>query len=187
VCTWDSGLSSIARSVRDWGRESGDDDQRYFFTEMGYNLKLTDPQAALGLAQLEKLPNFVSARKRNFQRLYSGLMEWEQQLLLPRWHPKADPSWFAFPISVRTGAPFNRAQLMRYLESAMVETRVLFAGNVLRHPGFSEIDCRVVGELHVSDSVMHSTFFIGVYPGLDEAHIDYMLEVFGDFMRTEIR
>jgi len=187
VCTSDPRLARIARSVRDWGRASGSDDQRYFFTEIGYNLKLTDPQAALGLAQLEKLPDFVAARKRNFQRLYSGLREWEQQLLLPCWHPKSDPSWFAFPITVRASAPFDRQQLMRHLEGARVETRVLFAGNILRQPGYSGIDCRVVGELQVSDSVLHSTFFVGVYPGLDEARIDYMLEVFADFMRAELR
>ena len=211
VFTRDPRLARIARSVRDWGRDcwcgyenppdgkcgrrferevpgvSGHYDHRYFFTEIGYNLKLTDPQAALGLAQLEKLPDFAAARKRNFQQLYSGLQEWEQQLLLPRWHAKADPSWFAFPISVRASAPFNRQQLMRHLESARVETRVLFAGNVLRQPGFSGIDCRVVGELPVSDRVLRSTFFVGVYPGLDEARIDYILEVFADFMRADLR
>ncbi len=187
VCTRDSRLAHVARSVRDWGRESGNDDQRYFFTEIGYNLKLTDPQAALGLAQLDKLPDFVDARKRNFQRLYAGLRRWEQHLLLPCWHPKADPSWFALPITVRAGSAFNRQQLMSHLEGARVETRVLFAGNVLRQPGFAGIDCRVVGDLRVSDSVLHSTFFIGVYPGLDEARIDYMLEVFADFMRAALR
>jgi CDP-6-deoxy-D-xylo-4-hexulose-3-dehydrase len=210
VFTRDPRLARIARSVRDWGRDcwcgyenppdgkcgrrferevpgvSGHYDHRYFFTEIGYNLKLTDPQAALGLAQLEKLPDFAAARRRNFQRLYSGLQEWEQHLLLPRRHAKADPSWFAFPISVRASAPFNRQQLMRHLDGARVETRVLFAGNVLRHPGFSGIDCRAVGELSVSDRVLRSTFFVGVYPGLDEARIDYMLEVFADFMRAEL-
>lgn len=211
VFTRSSRLARVARSVRDWGRDcwcgydnpsngkcgrrfdqevpgvSGHYDHRYFFTEIGYNLKLTDPQAALGLAQLEKLPDFVAARKRNFRRLYAGLQQWEQYLLLPRWHPKADPSWFAFPISVHHGASFSRKQLMSYLEARKVETRVLFAGNVLRQPGFSGIDCRVVGDLPVSDRVLCSTFFIGVYPGLDEARIDYMLEVFADFMRTELR
>ena len=107
--------------------------------------------------------------------------------MLPCWHSKADPSWFAFPITVRAGAAFNRQQLIRHLESAMVETRVLFGGNVVRQPGFSGIDCRIVGDLPVSDSVLHSSFFIGVYPGLDEARIDYMLEVFADFMRAELR
>ncbi len=211
VFTRDPRLARIARSVRDWGRDcwcgyenppdgkcgrrferevpgvSGHYDHRYFFTEIGYNLKLTDPQAALGLAQLEKLPDFAAARKRNFQQLYSGLQEWEQHLLLPRRHAKADPSWFAFPISARASAPFNRQQLMRHLEGARVETRVLFAGNVLRQPGFSGIDCRVVGELPVSDRVLRSTFFVGVYPGLDEARIDYILEVFADFMRADLR
>ena len=166
---------------------SGYYDHRYLFTEIGYNLKLTDPQAALGLTQLEKLPDFISARKRNFKRLYDGLQHWEQYLVLPRWHPKADPAWFAFPMTVRPGTPFSRQQLMSYLEANMIETRMLFAGNMLRQPGFSGIDCRVVGDLQVSDNVLSSTFFVGVYPGLDDERIDYILEIFSDFMGTEIR
>ena len=211
VFTQNSRLARIARTVRDWGRDcwcgydnppngkcgrrferevpgvSGYYDHRYLFTEIGYNLKLTDPQAALGLTQLEKLPDFISARKRNFKRLYDGMKQWEQYLLLPRWHPKADPAWFAFPMTVLPGTPFSRQQLMSYLEANMIETRMLFAGNMLRQPGFSGIDCRVVGDLQVSDNVLSSTFFVGVYPGLDDERIDYILEIFSDFMGTAIR
>ena len=207
VFTRSHSLARIARSVRDWGRDcwcgydnptdgkcglrferevpgmSGYYDHRYYFTEIGYNLKLTDPQAALGLAQLEKLPDFIDARKRNFRRLYAGLEQWQDYLTLPEWHEKSDPSWFAFPITVRRDAPFGRKEIIRYLEDMNIETRMLFAGNVLRQPGFSEIDCRVIGELPVSDYVMQSTFFVGVYPGLGDKQIDYMLETFSSFMQ----
>lgn len=210
VFTRSHSLARIARSVRDWGRDcwceyenptdgkcgrrferevpgmSGYYDHRYYFTEIGYNLKLTDPQAALGLAQLEKLPDFIAARKRNFRRLYSGLEQWQDYLILPRWHQKSDPSWFAFPITVRQDAPFGRKEIIRYLEDMNIETRMLFAGNVLRQPGFYGIDCRIIGELPVSDHVMQSTFFVGVYPGLGNKQIDYMLETFSSFMQTSL-
>ena len=211
VFTRSHSLARIARSVRDWGRDcwceyenptdgkcgrrfereipgiAGYYDHRYYFTEIGYNLKLTDPQAALGLAQLEKLPDFIDVRKRNFMRLYSGLEQWQDYLTLPRWHKKSDPSWFAFPITVRQDAPFGRKEIIRYLEDNNIETRMLFAGNVLRQPGFSEIDCRIIGELPVSDHVMQSTFFVGVYPGLNNKQIDYMLDIFTSFMQASLR
>ncbi len=199
-------LARIARTVRDWGRDcwcgyenpvngkcgirfereiegmEGYYDHRYYFTEIGYNLKITDVQAAMGLAQLDKLPDFVAARKHNFARLYAGLQRWEEFFILPRWLPKADPSWFAFPITVRESAPFDRTTLTRYLEERKVETRMLFAGNILKQPGYKNIECRVIGNLPVADQVMRGTFFVGVYPGLNEAKIDYMLEVFADFI-----
>ena len=120
-------------------------------------------------------------------RLYSGLEQWQDYLTLPRWHKKSDPSWFAFPITVRHDAPFGRKEIIRYLEDNNIETRMLFAGNVLRQPGFSEIDCRIIGELPVSDHVMQSTFFIGVYPGLNDKQIDYMLDIFTSFMQASLR
>ncbi len=209
VVTGSPELARIAQGVRDWGRDCrcsydsppggacgrrfewkipGLDepyDHRYLYTEIGYNLKMTDVQAAIGLAQLDKLPDFVAARKRNFGRLYEGLKPYEEFLILPLWSARADPSWFAFPITVRPGVPFSRRDLVTFLEDRNVETRVLFAGNVVRQPGYRHIVCRTVGDLSNSDLVLRSTFFVGVYPGLDRARIDYMLQVFGDFF-TEI-
>jgi len=202
----DPHLARIAQSVRDWGRDCwcrhnspptgacgrrfeweipGLDepyDHRYLYVEIGYNLKMTDVQAAIGLAQLEKLPDFVTARKRNFARLYEGLKSYEEFLILPVWSERADPSWFAFPITVRPGAPFTRHDLITFLEERNIETRLLFAGNIVRQPGYSHIKHRTVGDLPNSDLVLRSTFFVGVYPGLDDARIAYVLEAFADFL-----
>lgn len=200
-------LGKIARTIRDWGRdcwcgyrnpangvcgrrfewevpgmEGVFYDHRYLFTEIGYNLKITDPQAAVGVAQLEKLPGFVEARKRNFQRLYEGIQPLEEFFILPTWSPKADPSWFAFPLTVRSEAPFTREALQRYLEEKMIETRLLFAGNILKQPGYQNISHRVVGTLPVADLVMRGTFFVGLYPGLGPEQVDYMIGAFRDFL-----
>ena len=200
-------LARIARTIRDWGRDCwcgydnpvngrcgirfereipgmpGFYDHRYLFTEIGYNLKITDVQAAMGVAQLEKLPDFVAARKRNFARLYAGLRQYEEFFVLPRWLPQSDPSWFAFPLTVRDSAPFDRTTLTRYLEGRQIETRVLFAGNILEQPGYRDIERRVIGDLPNAAVVLRGTFFVGVYPGLDEQRLDYMLQVFSDFAR----
>ena len=208
VLTDDPHLARIARSIRDWGRDcwcrhdspptgacgrrfewkipglEEPYDHRYLYVEIGYNLKMTDIQAAIGLAQLEKLPHFIAARRRNFQRLYEGLKPYEEFLLLPSWSERAAPSWFAFPITARPTAPFSRHDLTTFLEERNVETRLLFAGNILRQPGYHHIEHRTVGNLPNSDLVLRSTFFVGVYPGLDRARIDYMLETFADFFRS---
>jgi len=208
VVTDGPNLARIAQSVRDWGRDCqcrydspptgacgrrfeweipGLDepyDHRYLYVEIGYNLKMTDVQAAIGLAQLEKLPDFVAARKRNFARLYEGLKPYEEFLILPAWSERADPSWFAFPITVRPGVPFTRRDLTTFLEQQSIETRLLFAGNVVRQPGYRHIEHRAVGDLPNSDLVLRSTFFVGVYPGLDDARIAYMLETFADFFQS---
>ena len=200
-------LAKIARSVRDWGRDCwcgydnpvngkcgirfdrevpgmpGYYDHRYYYTEIGYNLKLTDPQAAMGLAQLEKVSHFIQKRKDNFAYLYAGLKAYEEFLLLPTWHEKADPSWFALPLWVRDNAPFARHELTRFLEYNKVETRLIFAGNILKQPGYQHINGRVIGDLPVADKIMRGSFFIGVYPGLDQARLDYMLAMFDRFFR----
>ena len=200
-------LKKLVESFRDWGRDCwceydnpvngkcglrfdreipgmpGYYDHRYFYSEIGYNLKLTDPQAAMGVAQLDKLPAFIAARKRNFAYLYDALQEFEEFLLLPTWHTKADPSWFAFPILVRDEAPFLRHELTRFLEAHKVETRTLFAGNILKQPGYQGINCRVVGDLPVADQIMRGVFFVGVYPGLDVPRLDYVIETFASFFR----
>jgi CDP-6-deoxy-D-xylo-4-hexulose-3-dehydrase len=210
VYTDSPSLAKIARTVRDWGRdcwcgyrnppngvcgkrfewevpgmEGVTYDHRYLFTEIGYNLKITDPQAAVGVAQLEKLPAFVEARKRNFRRLYEGIAPLEEFFILPSWSQKADPSWFAFPLTVRPEAPFTREALQRYLEEHMIETRLLFAGNILKQPGYQNIPRRVIGELPVADLVIRRAFFVGVYPGLGPEQIDYMIDAFHSFVRTQ--
>lgn len=199
-------LAKIARAVRDWGRDCwcgyenppdgkcgirhqrevpgmpGFYDHRYFYTEIGYNLKLTDPQAAMGLAQLDKVAQFIERRKCNFRYLHERLKPYEEFLHLPTWHEKADPSWFAMPLVVRDSAPFMRYELTRYLEERLVETRPLFAGNLLKQPAYSDIEHRVVGELPVADAILRGAFFVGVYPGLDVPQLDYMIEIFAEFM-----
>ena len=198
-------LAKIARAVRDWGRDCwcgydnpvngkcgirferevpgipGFYDHRYFYSEIGYNLKLTDPQAAMGLAQLKKLPEFINRRKANFAYLYEGLKRYQEYLMLPTWHAKADPSWFALPLLVRPEAPFMRHELTRFLEINRVQTRLIFAGNILRQPAYADIEHRAVGDLAVSDQIMRGGFFVGVFPGLDQPRLDYMLETFGRF------
>ncbi|MFQ6101158.1 MAG: lipopolysaccharide biosynthesis protein RfbH [Anaerolineae bacterium] len=205
VVTDDPHLARIAQSVRDWGRDcrcrhdsppngacghrfewkipglEEPYDHRYLFVEIGYNLKMTDVQAAIGLAQLNKLPDFIAARKRNFVHFYEGLKPYEESLILPVWNERADPSWFVFPITVRPSAPFTRRDLTTFLEERNIETRLLFAGNVVRQPGYRHIEHRTVGDLPNSDLVLRSTFFVGVYPGLDDARIAYMLDAFADF------
>lgn len=198
-------LARLARTMRDWGRdcfcgyENPPDgkcghrldwkvpdlgepyDHRYLFTEIGYNLKPTDVQAAIGVAQLDKLPAFIEKRKKHFRLIYDVLRQYEEHLILPTWHPKADPSWFAFPITVRPGAPFTRKQITRFLEDRNIETRYLFSGNILQQPGYRDIERRVVGALPNSDVVLRGAFFVGVYPGLDEARIAYLLDAFHAF------
>lgn len=198
-------LAKIARAVRDWGRDCwcgydnpmngkcgvrlqqvipdipGFYDHRYLYSEIGYNLKLTDPQAAMGLIQLTKLPEFIRKRKENFAYLYEGLKPYSEFLMLPTWHPKANPSWFAMPLLVRDDAPFMRHELTRFLEVNRVQTRLVFAGNILRQPAYKEIEHRTIGDLKVADQIMRSGFFVGVYPGLDKVRLDYMLDTFGRF------
>jgi len=198
-------LAKIARTIRDWGRDcwcgydnplngkcgirfertlegvEGFHDHRYYYTEIGYNLKITDVQAAMGVAQMEKLPGFVAQRKKNFARLYAGLKQFEEFLILPTWSPDADVSWFACPLTLRDGVPFDRKAITTFLESRKIETRTLFAGNILKQPAYRSIEARTIGNLPVANKVMTDTFFVGVYPGLNEEKIDYMVSVFGEF------
>jgi CDP-6-deoxy-D-xylo-4-hexulose-3-dehydrase len=201
-------LAKIARAVRDWGRDcwcgydnpvngkcgirfdrqipgiQGFYDHRYYYSEIGYNLKLTDPQAAMGLAQLKKLPQFIARRKENFAYLYKHLNQFSEHLMMPTWHKKADPSWFAFPLLVRRDAPFLRHELTRFLEQNKVQTRLIFAGNILRQPAYQGIPHRVAGDLPISDQIMEGGFFVGVYPGLDRTRLDYMIDQFDKFFKA---
>jgi len=200
VLTNDARLALRARSIRDWGRNcwcpTGKSDtcgkrfgwtlgslppgydHKYIYSEIGYNLKPTDLQAAVGLAQIARLTGFVERRRHNFNRLDSALRAsgMEEHLHLPTSDPNAFVSWFAYPITVRAGAPFTRDQAVRSLEAANIETRMLFAGNILRQPAFIGVQCRVPGSLEVTDTVMRNTFVVGVYPGLTDAMVDYMAD-----------
>ncbi len=195
-------LATLAESFRDWGRdcwcEPGKDntcgkrfdwqlgdlpygyDHKYTYSHIGYNLKLTDMQAAVGVAQLQKLPGFIEARRNNFRLLYQGLSDLQEFLILPEATAGSDPSWFGFPIGVRPAARLTREKLTRHLENHKIATRLLFAGNLLRQPAYREIKRRVVGDLKNSDFVMNQVFWIGVYPGLTRQKIDYILSVFHD-------
>jgi CDP-4-dehydro-6-deoxyglucose reductase, E1 len=193
-------------SIRDWGRDCWCDpgmdntctrrfgwklgtlppgyDHKYTYSHLGYNLKITDMQAAVGFAQLDRLSEFIAARRRNFCRLREGLRDLEEFLILPEPTKGADPSWFGFLITVREGAPFSRNLLMQALHQHGIATRNLFAGNLVRQPYMSDRRFRVVGNLENTDRVMHQTFWIGVFPGLSNAHIDYVLEVIRQFVRS---
>ena len=201
------GLQKTARSIRDWGRDCWCDpgksntcgkrfeyeagelpcsyDHKYIYSNIGYNLKVTDLQAAIGLAQAEKIESFIAARRTNFQRLFDGLNEFEDHLILPKIDPRANPSPFGFPITVREGV--ERRRLVQHLEAAQIETRLVFGGNIIRQPGFLNIENRIHGDLAQSDRIMRDTFFIGVYPGLTTQMIDYVLEQFAAFFRPARR
>jgi CDP-6-deoxy-D-xylo-4-hexulose-3-dehydrase len=159
-------------------------DHKYIYSHIGYNLKLTDMQAAVGCAQLKKLPGFIAARKKNFQTLKEGLRDLEKFLVLPEATPRCDPSWFGFPIGVRDDSPFTRDQLVQYLESKMIATRMLFGGNLIRQPAYEDVALRAIGTLPMTDYVMNNVFWIGVYPGLTEAMLTFVLEIFHDFCKA---
>ncbi len=205
VFTDDDFLRRIAESFRDWGRDCfcapGADntcgkrfgwkigqlpqgyDHKYTYSHLGYNLKMTDMQASVGLAQMDHLDGFIAARRRNFARLKAGLEPLQDVLRLPEATPRSDPAWFGFPITVAADAPFTRNALTRWLEDHRIGTRLLFGGNLVRQPYMAGREFRAVGELPVADAIMAQTFWIGVYPGLQDAHLDYMLEVIDGFCR----
>jgi CDP-6-deoxy-D-xylo-4-hexulose-3-dehydrase len=198
----DPKLCTLAESFRDWGRdcwcEPGKEntcgkrfdwqlgelpcgyDHKYTYAHIGYNLKLTDMQAAVGVAQLAKLPGFIQARRNNFQLLLEGLSDLQESLILPEATAGADPSWFGFPIGVRPEARFTRKQITRHLEEHKIATRLLFGGNLTRQPAYQGIKCRTVGDLENSDFVMNQVFWIGVYPGLTRKKIEYIISIFHD-------
>ena len=202
-------LKKIMLSMRDWGRdcwcESGVDntckkrfsqkfgelpmgyDHKYVYSHFGFNLKVSDMQAAVGCAQIEKFPTFVARRKENFKRLYDGLKD-IKELILVTPQPNSDPSWFGFMMTVTDGAKFSRNDLSEYLENANIQTRNLFAGNMTRHPLFldlqEDIDFRIVGELKNTDKIMNDSLWIGVYPGMSVEKIDYCIGKIREFIRA---
>jgi len=209
VCTSDGDLAKIVLSIRDWGRActcpvcvfSIDPnatcelrfrsragilpegyDTKYLYTNIGYNLKPLEFQAAMGLVQLDRLPGFIEQRKSNFQSLHLFFQEYEDLFILPRSLPKAEPSPFAFPLTVRDTAPFTRKQLVAYYERCNIETRLFFSGNIVRHPAYQGLHYRGIGDLANADKVMRDGFFLGVYPGITEAMMDYVFRKTAEFV-----
>ena len=201
-------LKKIMLSMRDWGRdcwcESGVDntcgcrfsqsfgtlpkgyDHKYVYSHFGFNLKVSDMQAAIGVAQLEKFPTFVEKRKENFAKLYEGL-QGAEGLILNSATPNSDPSWFGFMITLADGVTFSRNELVEHLENANIQTRNLFAGNMLRHPMFDSMvegsDYRVIGDLPNTDKIMNDSFWIGLYPGMGDDAIEYMVAKIREFVK----
>ena len=201
-------MKKIVESFRDWGRDCwcppGNDDtcgrrfdwqlgelpygydHKYVYSHIGYNLKLTDMQAAVGVAQLKKLPDFIEARRHNFNRLYAGLKKFEEVLILPETTPKSNPSWFGFAITVRPGAPFSRLELVQHIESRRIGTRLLFGGNLMRQPAYIGMPHRVVGPLTNANIITDNTFWLGVYPGLNDEMVDFMIATVAEFVETKV-
>jgi len=204
LVTNDTQLKRIIESFRDWGRdcwcEPGCDnscgkrfgwqlgelpigyDHKYIYSHIGYNLKITDMQAAIGVEQLKKIPSFIDARKRNFEMLLAGLKKYNNYFILQVTDPEADPSWFGFILTVRENVGFTKDDIVKYLEEHKIATRMLFAGNIIKHPCFEGVEYRVCGNLVNTDRIMNDTFWIGVYPGLTEDMIKYILSIFETFI-----
>jgi CDP-6-deoxy-D-xylo-4-hexulose-3-dehydrase len=203
VLTSDSRLKKIAESFRDWGRDCwcppGIDntchkrydwqlgdlpfgyDHKYTYSHVGFNLKMTDMQAAVGCAQLDKLPDFVVKRRQNFEYLHRNLQDLQDFLLLPEPAANSEPSWFGFLLSVKENAPFTRNQLVQHLEGKRIGSRLLFGGNLVRQPAYKDLNFRVIGDLSNTDYVMENAFWIGLYPGLTLEMLDYVLSVIHQF------
>ena len=198
VYTKNSLLRRAMETFRDWGRdcycEPGQDnsckkrfgwqlgdlpfgyDHKYIYSHLGYNLKITDMQAAVGVSQLEHLDGFIAARRRNFDLLKAGLKDLEDLFILPEATPGTDPSWFGFALTLRGGARFTHDELVKHLNERKIGTRLLFGGNLIRQPYMKGRDYVVSGSMENGDKIMRDTFWIGVYPGLSEDHIAYMLD-----------
>ena len=201
-------LDAICRSFRDWGRdcycETGCDntcgkrfehdfdnmpygyDHKYVYTHIGYNLKVTDMQAAIGISQLEKADYFVQKRKDNHARLKELFSELSEYFILPEATENADPSWFGFILTIREGVNIDRRDIVDHLESNKIGTRLLFAGNLLRQPAYKDAEYRVVGSLENSDTVMNKSFWLGVWPGLEEEHLVYIFETVKAYVKNNI-
>ncbi|GGI46228.1 LPS biosynthesis protein [Paenibacillus marchantiophytorum] len=204
VYTNDPKLKMIIESFRDWGRDcwcpSGCDDtckkrfgwqlgslpegydHKYTYSHIGYNLRVTDMQAAVGLEQLKKVPNFVQARKNNFNRILKGLKDLEEYFILPRPTVNSDPSWFGFILTIKDGMPFNRNEIVSFLEKNRIQTRMLFAGNLVRQPAFQDVEFRIHDNLKNTDKILYDTFLVGVYPGLNTEMVNYMISKIHEFV-----
>lgn len=198
-------LKTLAESFRDWGRdcwcEPGKDntcgkrfehqlgdlpygyDHKYTYSHIGYNLKATDMQAAVGLAQMQKVSGFIETRRSNFSYLHENLQDLQEYLILPQATPNSEPSWFGFPVAVRADAPFTRNQLVQFLESRKIATRLLFGGNLVRQPAYRNLQFRVASPLDNTDFIMNQVFWLGVYPGLTKEMLNYMIDVLHDLVK----
>lgn len=198
----------ITRSLRDWGRSCwcrGDDktmngackarfnyridgkpyDHKYMFNQIGYNLKPIEPQAAMGVEQMKRLPKFIKIRARNFKRMYDHAKDWDKYFILPKALPKSDPCWFSFPLTIRDEVKFTRHEITMFLEERMIQTRPLFAGNITKQSAYRNVEYRKIGSLINADRILHNTFFTGVYPGLSLQEIDYIAESINDFLKQK--
>lgn len=206
VFTDNDELAKIVKSLRDWGRDcycnGGENntcgkrfsgqygnlpkgyDHKYVYSHIGYNLKITDMQAAIGVAQLKKLPEFIKRRKENFKSYEKYFKEFEKYFILPRAQENSDPSWFAYPVTLKDGVNFSRTELSNFLSMKGVETRNLFAGNLTKQPAYSDVDLRINGDLDNTDKIMNDTFFLGTFPGLDADMIKYTVEVIYEFIKS---
>lgn len=209
LLTDDLALKRIILSFRDWGRDCWCDpgrddtcgkrfkqqfgglpsgyDHKYVYSHIGYNMKITDLQAAIGVAQLKKLPGFVDKRKENFKFLYDGLKKYEDYFILPVATSNSKPSWFGFPILVKENAPFTRDDIISFLEGNKIATRMLFGGNLVKQPAYKGVEFRIPADLRNTDLVMNNLFWIGVYPGINEEKIVYMLKAFETFLEKNRR
>ena len=198
-------LKKIIFSFRNWGRDCwcdpGEDntcgkrfnwkigklpfgyDHKYTYSHIGYNLKITDMQASIGLAQLDKLDDFHKSRRNNFKLYYEYFLKHEDKFILPKWHQKANPSWFGFPLIVKENSTFNRNEIVTYLEKNNIATRNFFAGNALRQPAYLNSKYRQISDLKNSDIIMNNGFWIGVYPGLNVEKINYVIDIFNSFFK----
>lgn len=207
VLTNTAKLKKLAESFRDWGRdcwcEPGKDntcgkrfmhqlgelpygyDHKYTYSHIGYNLKLTDMQAAVGLAQMQKIDGFIVRRRENFAYLHSGLQDLQEYFILPEETKNSEPSWFGFPIAVRPDSPFDRNRVVEFLNSHKIGTRLLFGGNLIRQPAYKNIQKRIIGDLVNSDFVMNNVFWIGIYPGLTKTMLNYVIDIFHNLVQHQ--
>jgi len=201
-------LRKIIRSFRDWGRhcwcKTGCDntckkrfewqlgdlpfgyDHKYIYSHIGYNLKMTDMQAAIGFAQIEKLPSFVKKRRENFKILFNLFLKYEDFFILPEATKNSNPSWFGFPLLVKEDAPFKRSDIVSYIENHKIATRILYGGNLIKQPAYKDIEYRIVGFLENTDLVMNNLFWMGVYPGITGEKMDYIIETVDTFMEKYV-
>ncbi|HAM98928.1 MAG TPA: lipopolysaccharide biosynthesis protein RfbH [Marinilabiliales bacterium] len=206
ICTNDPQLANLVRAFRDWGRDcycaGGENntcgkrfsqkfgnlpfgfDHKYVYSEIGFNLKMTDLQAAIGAAQIDKLPEFTERRKQNFKTWYSIFEKYSAYFILPQATPKSDPSWFAFIVTVKPDAPFTRDEITGHLNANLIETRNLFAGNMTKQPAFMNKQMRIAEHLVQTDFIMNNTFFLGTYPGLTIEMFSYAAEVLQNFLKS---
>lgn len=207
VLTNDPLLKKIILSFRDWGRdcwcEPGCDnscgkrfslqlgklprgyDHKYIYSHLGYNLKITDMQAAVGVAQLKKLNRFITARKNNWNILYQGLKQHSDYFILPKALEHSDPSWFGFLLTVKENSSFSKNEIVKYLEDNKIATRMLFAGNIINHPAFKGVEYRIYGSLKNTDFIMNNTFWVGVYPGLNGDMLKYIIDKISNFIQCK--